>query len=58
MTRAEKAKVNEDIANEGFHYCFTNFSFYPEIKDPEFHRLREAYLEAAKALAKYVGSTE
>jgi hypothetical protein len=40
---------------EGFHYCFANYSSFSEIKDEKFHELREQYLKAANELEKYVG---
>lgn len=40
--------------DEGFHYCFKNYSNFDEIKDEHFHELRLAYLKAAKELEDYV----
>lgn len=56
MTKKEQRRVNDCIENEGFDYAFTSYSHFEEVKDPEFHRLREAFLQARKALAEYVGS--
>ncbi len=39
---------------EGFDYCFRGYSYFEEVKDPEFHKLREAYIAAADALQQYV----
>ena len=39
---------------EGFDYCFRFYSDFQEIEDPEFHRLRVAYVNAATALEEYV----
>jgi hypothetical protein len=39
---------------EGFNYCFTKYSSFPEIKDPEFHSLRLKYVQAAKELEQYI----
>jgi hypothetical protein len=58
MTQAESSRwqnVAYRMDAEGFHYCFKHYSSFEEIKDPEFHRLREAYLAAAEALETYVG---
>lgn len=56
MTGSEFRYVLDTIDNEGFDYAFTGYTnFKDEVKDPEFHRLRMAYLEAAQALADYVG---
>lgn len=48
------SEVKYRIEEEGFDYCFRCYSNFDEIEDPEFHRLRILYLEAAKALEKYV----
>lgn len=57
MTHEEKEQW-ENVAYrmdaEGFHYCFENYSSFPEIKDAEFHSLRLNYLRAAKLLEEYV----
>lgn len=39
---------------EGFDYCFTGYSHWKEIKDDEFHKLRESYLQSMKKLRHYV----
>ena len=39
---------------EGFDYCFTSYSYWEEIEDEEFHRLRQEYIEAQKKLEAYV----
>lgn len=57
MTPEEQSQW-ENVAyrmdEEGFHYCFDSYSSFAEIQDPEFHRLREAYLRAAQKLEDYV----
>jgi len=47
-------EVFDAMDGEGFDYCFMHYSEWKEIKDPEFHELRKAYMKAAKALQKYV----
>jgi len=47
--------VRDCCENESFSYAFTDYSNYENVKDKKFHRLRLAYLEAGKALAKYLG---
>jgi hypothetical protein len=42
------------IREEGFHYCFKNYSSFSEIEDKKFHKLRLKYLESAKDLEKYI----
>ena len=47
--------VRSKIDNEGFDYTFEGYSEFKDIKDDEFHQLRESYLAARKALADYLG---
>lgn len=46
--------VKSKMKNEGFHYCFVNYSHFEEIKDPKFHRLREDFIDASNNLEKYI----
>lgn len=47
--------VRESVEAEGFEYAFLSYSDFAAVDDEEFHRLRRAYIEAQKALAKYIG---
>ena len=47
--------VRERVQSEGFAYTFLSYSDFADLDDPEFHRLRRAYIESQKALAKYIG---
>ena len=49
------ADVRAAVENEGFDYCFRNYSDFKEVKDKKFHELREAYVKAADALQDYIG---
>lgn len=42
------------IDEEGFHYCFNEYSEWKEIEDMEFHKKRLEYLEKAKELNDYI----
>lgn len=42
------------MRDEGFHYCFKNYSSFSEIKDPAFHKLRKKYLKSADELNQYI----
>jgi len=48
----------EDVAyrikDEGFHYCFNGYSSWTNIKDEEFHKLRNQYLESIEKLKNYI----
>jgi hypothetical protein len=46
------------VDNEGFDYAFRKYSNFEDVKDKEFHRLREAYVDAADALEEYIGMDE
>lgn len=58
---AEKMSL-EDVAHkvgsEGFDYAFMYYSDFKEVDDPEFHRLREAYVKAATELRDYLPDVE
>lgn len=59
MTKKEKKYVLECINAEGFDYTFVDYcDFKDEVKDEEFHKLREAYLSAREQLLEYVGHEE
>lgn len=56
MTGKEVKYVEATVENEGFDYAFKHYTdFSDSVKDPEFHRLRVAYLAAREALVDYVG---
>jgi hypothetical protein len=55
MKRNDKEKVCDICESEGFDYTFFLYSDFSDIKDKEFHRLREVYLDARNALATYIG---
>lgn len=55
MKAKEFQYVRDCTENEGFEYCFINYSNFDEIKDGEFHALRIAYVEAYKKLSDYLG---
>ena len=46
--------VRYRMSEEGFHYCFNDFSEFNEIDDKKFHKLRIAYLKAAQELEDYI----
>jgi hypothetical protein len=46
--------VRARMKQEGFDYCFRNYSSFNEIEDENFHKLRLAYIEAANSLERYV----
>ena len=48
------SEVKYRMEDEGMDYCFQSYSHWDEIKDEKFHRLRNAYLDAAEALERYV----
>lgn len=46
--------VQYKMHDEGFHYCFNDYSNFDEIEDERFHELRLAYLKAANELENYI----
>lgn len=50
--------ICDTVENEGFDYAFRHYSHFGEVKDPEFHKLRAAYVLAAEDLADYIGLEE
>lgn len=54
MTNNQLNEVNQRIEWEGFDYAFINYSKFPQIDDPEFHKLREDYVKAHDALWGYL----
>lgn len=40
--------------DEGFDYCFVDYSSWEEVKDETFHILRQAYIKAAYELERYI----
>lgn len=55
MKASELEYVKDTIECEGFDYAFVDYSDFSEVKDEEFHKLREAYMKAAEELREYVG---
>jgi hypothetical protein len=55
LSKSDKEHIQECCEAEGFSYAFIHWSDFKKVKDPKFHELRLAYVEAAKALGKYVG---
>ena len=55
MTPEEKNYVKSCINEEGFDYTFTSYSWFEEIEDEEFHKLRKEFLDNRKKLGEYVG---
>lgn len=54
MNGQDRRRVRDTVENEGFDYCFVDYSDFDEIQDDEFHRLRKAYVDARKALEDYI----
>lgn len=54
ITRDTLEFVALKAEEEGFDYCFRDYSSFSDVNDEEFHRLRRAYIDAAKELEKYI----
>ena len=46
--------VQYRMDNEGLEYCFEHYSSFEEIKDEEFHKLRNELLESMRKIRHYV----
>mgnify|MGYP000491599387 CR=1 FL=1 len=46
--------VEQSMDGEGFHYCFTHYSDFPEIEDEKFHKLRKQYQKISEELEMYI----
>jgi hypothetical protein len=46
--------VKDCVEAEGFDYAFAFYSDFKQVKDEEFHRLRNEYLAAREALSDYI----
>lgn len=53
MKKKDREYIQATVENEGFDYAFRHYTHFEEVKDEEFHRLRQAYVAAAEALAEY-----
>ncbi len=58
MNKKDLKKVQNCVEDEGFDYCFTQYSTFDEVKDEEFHRLVENYCLAHHELYKYIKMDE
>lgn len=56
MLLATLQDVRDRVEIEGFEYAFRSYSDFPEVEDPEFHRLREAFVKAADELEVYLNA--
>lgn len=54
MSADQKEEVDFRVDQEGFDYTFRSYSDFSEIEDLEFHRLRQAYIDAANNLENYL----
>ena len=56
MLKEDAEDLAYRIDAEGFDYTFDGYSDWDEIQDDEFHRLREAYVDAKNELENYITS--
>jgi len=54
MNKAQYEKIALAVDNEGFDYCFTDYSDWQHITDPEFQKLRSGFCEARDKLDRYL----
>lgn len=58
LKRKDRRAILSAAESEGFEYAFVHYSAFPEVVDPEFHRLRTAYIAARLTLADYIGYSD
>lgn len=46
--------IRETVDSEGFDYAFVHYSNFEEVKDEEFHKLREAFLKARREFVEFL----
>lgn len=56
MQNDELETVRNTVDEDGFDYAFLHYSNFEYVTDQKFHQLRQAYIEAHRALAKYIGA--
>ena len=54
MTKKQQETVMGIVDNEGFDYAFCDYSDFEEIKDAEFHKVREEYKKVARKLKEII----
>ena len=54
MTDEERRGLQIAIIDEGFDYCFDSYSSWGNIRDSEFHMLRQKYLAQKQLLYNYI----
>jgi hypothetical protein len=58
MKTKDRNIIKDTVEQEGFDYAFRHYSHFEDVKDQEFHRLRENYLKASQELIDYCGIEE
>jgi hypothetical protein len=54
MTKDQVENVLFKIDNDGFDYCFRQYSSFEEISDLEFRKAYDEYVSAAQALEEHI----
>ncbi len=54
VTYEEAVQILRDINSSGMQHTFEFYSGYEHVDDEEFHKLRQKYLDAGKALKKHI----
>ena len=56
LKKADREMLRHKIEDEGFDYCFTEYSNWEEITDPEFRVKIAAYQKSKKDFVDYLQS--
>lgn len=56
MNKEDVKYLIYEVENDGLHYAIADKSSWKQIKDKEFHKLREQYITAAVAMQDKIDS--
>jgi hypothetical protein len=56
MNKEDVKYLIHEVENDGLHYAIADKSNWEQIKDKEFHKLREQYITAAVAMQDKIDS--
>lgn len=57
MKRSQEEEIEVlkyKMDDEGFDYCFRDYSDFLAVEDEKFHELRKAFVKAADELEEYI----
>lgn len=58
LKKKDKQQILSKIEWEGFEYALLWYSHWEQVKDEQFHVLRNNFIKAREELASYIGHIE